>query len=120
MSINKVFPVGYLGQDPLLRYTTNRKAVCRLSVATNARWYDSKGKEREHTEWHQVVTWGKIAENCQQYLTSGRQVFVEGSLHTRQYEGKDGQPRKVTEITAQRVVFLSTGEGVGETEPEQG
>jgi len=119
MSVNKVFLVGYLGQDPILRYTTTGKAVGRLSVATNARWYDAEGKERDHTEWHQVVVWGKSAENCHQYLTVGRQVCLEGALRSRQYPDKDGQQRTVSEIIAQRVVFLGDGKSPRAQEPEQ-
>lgn len=105
MSVNKVILVGHLGQEPILRYTASGKPVGRLSLATNAHWHDAEGKEREHAEWHQVVVWNRIAENCQQYLSVGSQVFIEGSLHTRRYEDKDGQQRTVTEIVVQRVVF---------------
>jgi len=120
MSLNKVILVGYVGQDPILRLTASGKAVGKLSVATNARWSDAAGHAHEHTEWHQVVVWGRLAENCHQYLTVGRQVCVEGALQTRKYADKDGQPRTVTEVVAQRVVFLGVGEGVRAAEPEQG
>jgi single-strand DNA-binding protein len=108
------------GTRASLAFTTHGKAVGRLSVATNARWYEAEGKECEHTEWHQGVVWGGVAENCQQYLTVGRQVCVEGSLQSRQYEDKNGEQRNVTEIVAQRVLFLGDGKNLSESEPEQG
>ena len=107
MSLNKVTLIGHLGQDPELRNLPSGQAVGRFSVATDEPYTDKEGKRQEHTEWHQVVTFGKVAETCGKYLAKGRQVYVEGRLRTREYEAKnDGGKRQRTEIVAIRVQFL--------------
>lgn len=114
MSINKVMLIGRLGQDPELKYTPSGAAVCNFSLATTESWADKSGQKQERTEWHRVVVWGKLAELCNQYLAKGRQAFVEGSLQTRSWDGKDGTKRYTTEINAKSVQFLggaSAGEG---------
>ena len=109
MSLNRVTIIGHLGQDPELRYTGNGHAVGRFSVATDESYTDREGNRQEHTEWHQVVLFGKVAETCEKYLTKGRQVYVEGKLRTREYEAKgNGGKRQRTEIIASRVQFLGT------------
>ena len=109
MSLNKVTLIGHLGQDPELRNLPSGQAVGRFSIATDEPYTDKEGKRQEHTEWHQVVTFGKVAETCGNYLTKGRQVYVEGRLRTREYEAKnDGGKRQRTEIVAIRVQFLGT------------
>ncbi len=110
-SVNKVILVGYLGGDPEVRYTPSGKAFARFSLATNEAWTDGEGKRQERVEWHTLVVWGKQAENCRQYLTKGRQIYVDGSLRSRSYEDKDGIKRAIVEIITQRVVFLSGGNG---------
>lgn len=103
--INKVIIVGNLGRDPEIRYTQGGTAVTQLSVATTRSF--TRGEERvEETEWHRVVVWGKTAEHCGQYLTKGRQVYVEGRLQTRSWDDKDGNKRYATEIVAETVQFL--------------
>jgi single-strand DNA-binding protein len=107
MSVNKVILVGNLGRDPELRATPSGQSVCSFSVATTERFTDRSGQQREQTEWHNVVAWGRQADLCGQYLKKGRQVYVEGRLTTRQYEAKDGTGKRYrTEIVAQRVQFL--------------
>lgn len=106
MSVNKVILVGRLGQNPEVRYTPSGAAVANFSVATNEAWTDKSGQKQERTEWHKVVVWGKLAELCSQYLTKGRQAYVEGRLQTRQWQDKDGQTKYTTEIQAQTVQFL--------------
>ena len=106
MSVNKVILVGRLGQNPEIRYTPSGAAVANFSVATNENWVDKSGQKQERTEWHRVVVWGKTAENCSQYLTKGRQIYVEGRLQTRQWQDKDNQTKYTTEIQAQTVQFL--------------
>jgi single-strand DNA-binding protein len=101
--INKVILLGNLGRDPEVRYTQNGMAVATLSVATNERWRDKDGQSQERTEWHRVIAWGKQAEFCSNYLTKGRQVFVEGRIQTRSWEDRDGQKKYTTEIVAQTV-----------------
>jgi single-strand DNA-binding protein len=104
--INKVILLGRLGTDPELRYTQNRTPVCTLKIATNDRRKGADGQWTEHTEWHNVVTFGKTAENCNQYLKKGRQAFIEGRIQTRKYQGDDGKDRYWTEIIAQTVQFV--------------
>lgn len=109
MSVNKVILVGNLGSDPELRYTQGGHAVANFNIATNERWTDKEGKTNERTEWHKIVVWGRQAENCEKYLSKGRQVFIEGRLQTRDWEDKDGNKRFTTEIVANNVQFLSSG-----------
>jgi len=118
MSVNKVILVGNLGKDPEVRYTQTGSAVANFSIATSEQWNDRDGKKQERTEWHNIVVWGKQAEHCGQYLSKGRQVFIEGSIRTRSYDDKSGNKRYVTEIIAQRIQFL--GGGGGTRLPQQG
>ena len=106
MAVNKVILVGNLVRDPEIRYTPGGKAVARFPVATGEVWTDAEGNRQERTEWHNVVVWGKQAETCSQYLSKGRQVFVEGSIRSRAYDDRDGNKRYITEIIGQRVQFL--------------
>jgi single-strand DNA-binding protein len=107
MSVNKVILVGNLGRDPEVRSTPSGQSVCTFSIATTDRFTDRSGQQREQTEWHNVVAWGKQADICGQYLKKGRQVYVEGRLTTRQYDAKDGTGKRYrTEVVAQRVQFL--------------
>lgn len=105
-SVNKVILVGNLGADPEKRYTGNGQAVCNLRLATSDRWNDKQGNKQERTEWHRVVVYGPQAENCEKYLAKGRQVYIEGSIRTRQWEDQQGTTRYTTEVIAQRVQFL--------------
>ena len=113
MSLNRVLLIGNLGKDPELRFTPGGRAVARFPVATSEVWSDQDGQRQERTEWHNVVVWGKQAETCGQYLSKGRQVFLEGSIRSRQYDDKDGNKRYITEVIAQRVQFLGGGRGDG-------
>ena len=117
MSLNKVMLIGNLGKDPEVKYTQSQLAVANLTVATTEKKKNQDGQWAEQTEWHTVVTFGKTAENCGQYLTKGKKVYVEGSLRTRKWQDKNGQDRYTTEILAQTVQFLSPkGEGSGRSE----
>ncbi len=121
MSVNKVILVGRLGQNPEVRYTPSGAAVANFSVATNESWTDKSGQKQEKTEWHRIVVWGKLAELCNQYLTKGRQVYVEGRMQTRQWQDKDNQTKYTTEVQAQTVQFLggpSASAGVSRDEAE--
>ena len=113
MSVNKAILVGNLGRDPEVRFTASGRAVANFTVATSERWSDADGNRKEHTEWHNIVVWGKQAENCGQYLSKGRQVYIEGSIRRREYDDKEGNKRYVTEIIAQTVRFLGGGGGGG-------
>ncbi len=106
MSLNKVMLIGRLGRDVELRYANNGNAVGNFSVATSEQWKDKEGNKQERTEWHNIVAWGKLAENCSAYIRKGSQVYVEGNIRTRSYDDKVGTKRYVTEIVAQQVKFL--------------
>ena len=106
MSVNKVILLGRLGADPELRYTQNQTAVCTMRFATNDRRRSADGQWTDHTEWHTVVSFGKTAENCNQYLKKGRQAFIEGRIQTRKYQDQDGKDKYWTEIIANTVQFI--------------
>lgn len=114
MSVNKVILVGRLGQNPEVKYTPSGQAVANFSVATNENWTDKSGQKQERTEWHRIVVWGKLAELCSQYLSKGRQCYLEGRLQTRQWQDKDGQTKYTTEIQAQTVQFLGGERGASQ------
>jgi single-strand DNA-binding protein len=112
-SVNKVILVGNLGRDAELRYTPGGAAVATLNLATTEVWNDRNQQRQEKTEWHRVVLWGKQAESLQEYLTKGKQIYVEGRLQTRQWDDKDGNKRYTTEIKADRITLLGGGGGGG-------
>jgi len=104
--VNKVILVGRLGSDPEVRYTQDGSAVASFSIATSDEWKDKEtGDKKERTEWHRIVAWRKLGEICGEYLSKGRQVYIEGKLQTRSWE-KDGITRYTTEIVASDVQFL--------------
>jgi single-strand DNA-binding protein len=109
-SVNKVILVGNLGRDAELRYTPGGAPVATINMATTEVWNDKGGQRQEKTEWHRVVLWGKTAESLAEYLTKGKQIYVEGRLQTRQWE-KDGQKHYTTEIRGDRIVLLGGGGG---------
>jgi single-strand DNA-binding protein len=111
--VNKVILVGNLGSDPDVRYTTGNQPVAHFSLATSESWTNKNGERVDRTEWHRVTVWGKQAEKVGEFLSKGRQVYVEGKLRTRSWEGKDGQKRYTTEVIADSVVFLGGGRGEG-------
>jgi single-strand DNA-binding protein len=110
-SVNKVILVGNLGRDAELRYTPGGAAVATINMATTEVWNDKGGQRQEKTEWHRVVLWGKSAESLTEYLTKGKQIYVEGRLQTRQWDDKDGNKRYTTEIRGDRIVLLGGGGG---------
>ncbi len=110
-SVNRVILVGNLGRDAELRYTGSGAAVASFSVATTEVWKDKDGQKQEQTEWHRISLWGKQAETVAQYLTKGKQVYVEGRLQTRKWQDKEGQDRYTTEVKADRVVLLGSAGG---------
>jgi single-strand DNA-binding protein len=113
-SVNKVILVGNLGKDAELRYTPGGAPVATANIATTEVWNDrASGQRQEKTEWHRVVIWGKTAESLTEYLTKGKQIYVEGRLQTRSWDDKDGNKRYMTEVRADRVVLLSGGGGRG-------
>jgi single-strand DNA-binding protein len=112
-SVNKVILVGNLGRDAELRYTPGGAPVATLNLATTEIWNDKGGQRQEKTEWHRIVLWGKTAESLNEYLTKGKQIYVEGRLQTRQWDDKDGNKRYTTEIKADRVTLLGSSGGGG-------
>lgn len=120
-SINKVILIGRLGRDPELKYTASGTPFCRFSIATDDVWNDkSSGERQEKTEWHSIVAWDRLAEICNQYLTKGKMVYIEGSLQTREWDDQEGNKRKTTEVRARDMVMLSGGgEGAGGGAPRR-
>ena len=114
--VNKAIILGHLGRDPELKYLQNGQPVCKLNIATSRRYTNKNNEAVEETEWHRVSVWGKQAEHCNNFLTKGRQVYVEGRLRTSSYD-KDGQKHYTTEIVADTVQFIGgRGEGGGGAE----
>ena len=111
--VNKVILVGNLGRDPELRYTQGGQAVANFSLATSESFSKKDGTRDERTEWHRIVVWGRTAENCSQYLAKGRTVYIEGRLQTCEWENKEGQKQRTTEVVAQTVQFLGGKGGDG-------
>ena len=110
-SVNKVILIGHLGRDAETKFTPGGAAVTRFSVATNRRWKDQQsGEWKEETDWSNIVLWR--SENLANYLTKGKQVYVEGRLQTRSYEDKDGKKVYATEVVAEDVILLG-GQGGG-------
>jgi single-strand DNA-binding protein len=112
-SVNKVILVGNLGRDPEVRYTQGGAAVANFTLATNEVWNDKSGARQERTEWHRIVVWGKTAEIAKEHLSKGKQVYIEGSIQTRQWDDREGNKRTTVEIKAQRLVLIGRG-GMGE------
>ncbi len=125
MSVNKVILVGRLGKDPEVRYTASGVAVTNFSLATSEFYKDRNGERQERTEWHNIVVWDRLAETCAKYLKKGKQVYIEGRLQTREYDDRDGNKRRTTEIVATQMQMLGrAGEESGDvsappiTEPQ--
>jgi len=120
-SLNKVMIIGNLGNEPEMRFTPNGSPVTSFSVATNRVYTTAEGERKTETEWFNVVTWNKLAEQCNQFLSKGRLVYVEGRLRTRSWEGQDGQKRFRIEVIANRITFLDRGAqgSIGEEKAEE-
>ena len=113
--VNKVILVGNLGQKPEMRYTQTNTAVATLSIATSESWKDKdSGEQREKTEWHRVVFFGKLAEIAEQYLDKGSQIYVEGKLRTNKWQDKDGNDRYTTEILGNEMNMLGGRQSSGD------
>ena len=105
--VNKVIIVGNLGQDPETRYMPSGSAVTNFTVATNESWKDKKtGEQKDRTEWHRVAMFNRLAEIAAEYLRKGSQVYIEGKLRTRKWQGQDGNDRYTTEIIADEMQML--------------
>ncbi len=105
--LNKVILIGNLGRDPEVRYTPDGTAVANFSIATSDEWTDkTTGEKQERTEWHRIVAFRKLGEICGEYLSKGRQVYIEGKLQTREWQDKEGNRRYTTEIVASQMLML--------------
>lgn len=120
--LNKVMIIGNLGKDPEMRYTPSGKPVTTFSVATSRQWNTPNGERRTDTEWFTVVAWSSLAEICNQYLTKGNRVYIEGRLQTRRWEDKDGNHHSSVEIVANEMIILDQPRHGDETneDPEGG
>lgn len=106
--VNKVILIGRLGKDPEVRYTPDGTMVTNFNMATDEQRKDKNGEKIQKTEWHKIVTWGKLAEICGNYLVKGKLVFVEGRIQTRSWEDKEGVKRYTTEIIASNMQMLDS------------
>ncbi|MBI4634620.1 MAG: single-stranded DNA-binding protein [Deltaproteobacteria bacterium] len=110
--VNKAILIGRLGADPEIRYTPDGMMVTNLNLATNEQRKDKNGEKVVKTEWHRIVTFGKLAEICGNYLSKGKLVFIEGRIQTRSWEDKEGIKRSTTEIIASNMQMLDSKGGV--------
>jgi single-strand DNA-binding protein len=129
-SLNKVIIIGNVGNEPEMRFTPNGKPVTSFSVATNWVYTTPEGEKKQETEWFSIVAWNRLAEQCNQFLAKGKLVYAEGRIHTRSWEGQDGQSHSKMEVIANRVIFLdrkgaaalsdekAEDAGTGDMEPE--
>lgn len=129
-SLNKVMLIGRLGKDPELKYTPSGTPVAKFTLATDESFKDRSGEQQQRTEWHNIVAWSRLAEICSEYLTKGKQVYIEGSIKSRQWEDQSGSKRTAYEIVAREMKMLGSkgkevegnGNGAGRyprEEPEQ-
>src|SRR4029077_15673193 len=119
-SVNKAILIGNLGRDAEMRFTAGGTPVATVSLATTDRYTDREGQKREDTQWHRVVIWGKTAESIHEYLTKGKQIYVEGRIQTREWTDKEGKQVKTTEIRADKVVLRGgAGSGGGGARPSR-
>ena len=113
-SMNKVMLIGYVGGNPEVRYTPSGTAVANFSLATTETW-TKDGEKQSHTEWHNIVAWGRLAEICEEYLTKGRQVYIEGRIRTDHWEDKEGNDRQKKLIVTNVMKMLGKANGNGDT-----
>jgi single-strand DNA-binding protein len=119
--INKVILIGRLGSDPEVRYTPSGSAVANFNIATSDEWKDKEsGEKKERTEWHRIVAWNRLGEICGEYLSKGRQVYVEGKIQTRSWEDREGNKRYTTEIIASDIHFLGGRDSSDSARPSAG
>jgi len=120
--VNKVILVGNLGADPEIRYTPGGTAVANFRIATSETRTNKEGQKETKTEWHRIVTFGRLAEICGEYLAKGKQVYIEGRIQTRSWDDRDGNKRYTTEIVANQMQFLggATDKGSVPVEPTEG
>ena len=118
--LNKILVIGNVGTDPEMRYTPNGNPVTSFRLATTRRYTPADGERQEETEWFTVSAWMRLAEQCNQYVTKGRRLYVEGRLKSSTWVGNDGQQRFRNEIVANNVIFLDRGAGAMEEGGQKG
>jgi single-strand DNA-binding protein len=106
--LNKAILIGNLGRDPEVRYTPSGLGVANFSIATSETWTNKEGEKETRTEWHRIVAFGRLGEICGEYLSKGKQVYIEGRIQTRDWEDKDGIKRYTTEIVASQMIMLGS------------
>jgi len=106
--VNKVILIGNLGADPETRYAPSGTAVTNFRIATTENWTNKEGSKETRTEWHRIVAFGKLAEICGEYLSKGRQVYIEGKIQTRSWDDRDGNKKYMTEIVANTMQMLGS------------
>jgi single-strand DNA-binding protein len=107
-SVNKVILIGRLGKDPEVKYTPSGAPVAKFTLATDEVFKDRSGEQQKRTEWHNIVAWNKLAEICGEYLTKGKQVYIEGSIRSRQWEDQAGNKRTAYDIVARDMRMLGS------------
>ncbi len=107
-TVNRVILIGRVGQNPEIRYTSSGSPVAHFSVATDESFKDRTGEQKQHTEWHRVVAWSKLAEICGEYLTKGKLVYIEGSIRSNQWQDQSGNKRTTYEIIARNMQMLGS------------
>lgn len=118
-NVNKVILIGRLGADPELRYTADGTPVASFRIATTETWKDRNNNKQERTEWHSIIAWRRLGEIAGEYLKKGRLVYIEGKIQSREYEGKDGIKRRVTEIVASDMRLFPAG-AAGQSDDRKG
>ncbi|RPJ08762.1 MAG: single-stranded DNA-binding protein [Deltaproteobacteria bacterium] len=119
--VNKVILIGYLGADPEVRYSSNGTTVANFRMATSENRLSKTGEKTTVTEWHRIVAFGKLAEICRDYLSKGKQIYIEGKIRTRSWEDKEGNKKFTTEILANQMQMLSSAGGASSSSgPERG
>ena len=119
MSVNKAILIGRLGKDPDLSYTPGGKAVTKFSLATTERWTGQDGQRQETTTWHNIVAWGKPAEIIKEYMSKGREIYLEGRIENRSYDDKEGVKKYISEVVVQNFQFIGSKGDKQEDTPEQ-
>ncbi len=118
--LNKVMLIGRLGHDPEMRYTPSGRPLTKFQVAASRNWKLADGEKKSETEWFNVVAWGKLAEICNQYLTKGQQVYIEGRLHTRQWQDEEGGNHSSVEVIVQEMLILNSKSEEQDSKSDEG
>ena len=108
MGVNKVILIGRLGRDPELKYTPNGQAVANFSLATDRSWTGADGQKNRVTTWHNIVAWGKPAEIIKEYMSKGREIYIEGRIDNRSYDDKEGNKKYISEVVVENFQFIGS------------